>query len=409
MKELHAIIDNYELARQAGEALALATVVHVEGSSYRMPGARMLVQQNGRMTGAISGGCLEGDALRKALFAIGQKSNMLVTYDTSDDDLTLGVQLGCNGIVHILFEPIDFTNPRNPVELLKACVDGERQPAALVTLFSLQRAVPQMGTVFFNKGAQSQVYLTKAELLKNHLEEHAKLAIESQQSFTGSLRINDVHYQAFYEFISPPISLCIVGAGNDALPLLAIAKSLGWQVTVIDGRESHLTKARFPSADRLLLRQAADALSQTTIDPQTAVVLMTHNYQYDKMVLAELLKTKVGYVGCLGPKKKLVRMLDELREAGNHLTAQDIARIYGPVGLNIGAEAPEEVALAIVAEILAVFRSANAGFLKDQAGGVHKRFKDGSLLPKAGESVLEKSDQIAATNFTCSLNTPTDA
>jgi xanthine/CO dehydrogenase XdhC/CoxF family maturation factor len=135
-KEIGDIITAYKISQREGRKTALATVVHVEGSSYRMPGARMLVEDNGKMTGAISGGCLEGDALRKALQAINQHSNKLVTYNTLDeDDVAFGVQLGCNGIVHILFEPIDPDQPGNPVMLLEKFYQ-ERKNAVLLTIYS---------------------------------------------------------------------------------------------------------------------------------------------------------------------------------------------------------------------------------------------------------------------------------
>ncbi|MEQ1800228.1 MAG: XdhC family protein, partial [Lacibacter sp.] len=136
-KEINEIIAAYKRAQQKGNKTALATVVYVEGSSYRRPGARMLVEDDGRMTGAISGGCLEGDALRKALLAIHQQQNKLVTYNTLDeDDVEFGVQLGCNGIVHILFEPIDSEDENNPIALLERS-QLFRKETVLVTLFSL--------------------------------------------------------------------------------------------------------------------------------------------------------------------------------------------------------------------------------------------------------------------------------
>src|SRR5580693_9715302 len=134
MKEVRDIVRAYDQARREGKQCALATVVHVEGSSYRRPGARMLVTEDGQLTGAISGGCLEGDALRKALFAINQQQNKLVTYDTTnEDDVQLGVQLGCNGIVHILFEPVDDRIEFHPIRLLKELI-GERRDTVLLTL-----------------------------------------------------------------------------------------------------------------------------------------------------------------------------------------------------------------------------------------------------------------------------------
>src|SRR3954466_15321119 len=150
MKEIKDILQSFEEARTSGKRTALATVVHVEGSSYRRPGARMLVTEDGMLTGAISGGCLEGDALRRALSVIEQGQNKLITYDTTDDDdLQFGVQLGCNGIVHILFEPIDAEKANHPLILLQQAAQQE-SPAVLVTLFSLSHYNGlQPGTVLF--------------------------------------------------------------------------------------------------------------------------------------------------------------------------------------------------------------------------------------------------------------------
>src|ERR1044071_1096250 len=137
MKEIRAIIQAFSAAQQQGKQTALATVVHVQGSSYRRPGARMLITEDGQLTGAISGGCLEGDALRKALLVMSRKQPMLAVYDTTDeDDARLGVGLGCDGIIHIIIEPIDYANPHNPIQLLKTAV-AQRQQAVLITLFNL--------------------------------------------------------------------------------------------------------------------------------------------------------------------------------------------------------------------------------------------------------------------------------
>src|ERR1700709_2085748 len=155
MKEIKDIISSFNEATRLGKQTALVTVVHVDGSSYRRPGARMLITEDGQLTGAISGGCLEGDALRKALLAINQQQNKLVTYDTTDeDDAKFGVQLGCNGIVHILFEPIDAQAIDHPILLLQKLLD-QRINAVLITVFSLSVKEPQYGTVLLYLGKQS--------------------------------------------------------------------------------------------------------------------------------------------------------------------------------------------------------------------------------------------------------------
>src|SRR6185312_14167033 len=149
MKELNDIIYAYNKAVLQNKRTALATVVHVEGSSYRRPGARMLVTEDGEITGAISGGCLEGDALRKAQLAISQQKNKLEIYDTTDeDDVKFGVQLGCNGIVYILFETVNNNDVNNPINLLKN-VAGQRNDAVLLTLFNLDKNAVQKGTCCF--------------------------------------------------------------------------------------------------------------------------------------------------------------------------------------------------------------------------------------------------------------------
>src|SRR6187431_1844847 len=152
MKEIRDIIKAFDDAQKLGKQTALATVVHVEGSSYRRPGARMLIEDNGQLTGAISGGCLEGDALRKALLVMNEKKSRLVTYDTmDDDDVKFGVGLGCNGIIQVLIEPINKENPNNPIQFLKA-VNEKRQQSVLVTLFSLEnKKDPQYGTCLLLK------------------------------------------------------------------------------------------------------------------------------------------------------------------------------------------------------------------------------------------------------------------
>src|SRR5687767_5811843 len=173
MKEIRDIIKAFDEAQKLGKQTALATVVHVEGSSYRRPGARMLVEDNGKLTGAISGGCLEGDALRKALLAINQNQNKLVTYNTlHDDDVELGVQLGCNGIVHILFEPIDPQQLGNPIDLLTKSV-LKRKDTAIVTLFSLKNYQGfQPGTCFFFDG-ENDYSRVEDERLQNAITKDA--------------------------------------------------------------------------------------------------------------------------------------------------------------------------------------------------------------------------------------------
>lgn len=370
MKEIIDIATAYEEAHKEGKKTALATVVQVEGSAYRRAGARMLITEDGHLTGAISGGCLEGDALRKARMVILQQEPLLVTYDTrDDDDAKLGVGLGCNGLIHILIEPIN-DQLHNPVSLLKKIINN-RSYAVLVTVFSTEdRKAKQPGTCICL--TEHGKITARAENLPYYpdLFDDASRVLETHQSETINYT-DGIEYTAFVEHVKPLISLVIVGAGNDAIPLTKIASVLGWEITVVDGRPSYADPARFPSAKKVLVSKPEQVISHLAINEWTAFVLMTHNYNYEVALLKELLPIPLPYIGILGPKKKLERILEELEEGGTQITEEHLARIYGPVGLDIGSEGSEEIALSIVAEIKAILSSRNGYSLKYKEAPIH--------------------------------------
>lgn len=371
MKEINDIISAYRTAVHDNIRMTLATVVKVEGSSYRQPGARMLVTEDGRLTGAISGGCLEGDALRKALLAIHQQQNKLITYDTNEEGSSeLGVQLGCNGIVHILFEHIDSDDPFNPIALLEQ-LRVSRKESVLVTLFSLEQRKQQIGTSILK---QEDVEIFKPTIAGYHLLLSADmlLAKQKRQNFLKSFDYQGQVQEALIEYISSPISLIIAGAGNDAKPMVEAASLLGWETTILDGRATHALQQRFPKAQRVLLASPDQAIEQLQIDSHTVFVLMTHNYKYDLSLLQYLVKTATPYIGVLGPKTKLQRMLDDVSTAGIILSETQKICIYGPMGLDIGAETSEEIAFSTISEIKAVLSNRKAGFLKNLTTKIHE-------------------------------------
>jgi xanthine/CO dehydrogenase XdhC/CoxF family maturation factor len=371
-KEIRDIINANKIAQLEGRQTALATVVHVEGSSYRRPGARMLIEDNGQLTGAISGGCLEGDALRKALLVMNERKSRLVTYDTmDDDDSKFGVGLGCNGIIQVLIEPIDADNPNNPVQYLKA-VNEKRQKAVLVTLFSLQdKKDPQHGTCLLLKEDGS--ITEHISVLKDVLIAEAGEALTAQNTSFKNFLSENHNLTAFIEMIKPPVSVIIFGAGNDVMPLVDMADILGWETTVIDGRTNYAKKERFVSACQVLISKPEHALEQIAIDEQTVFLLMTHNYNYDMAMLRQLLQMNTPYIGMLGPKKKKERMLNELKEEGVQLTEKQLSVLHSPVGLDIGAETSEEIALSILAEIKALFAGSQVQSLRSNKEVIHPR------------------------------------
>ncbi|HEX5152171.1 MAG TPA: XdhC/CoxI family protein [Parafilimonas sp.] len=365
MKELNDIIQAYDKAVLQNKQTALATVVKVEGSSYRRPGARMLVTEDGAITGAISGGCLEGDALRKAQFAMFEQKNKLEIYDTTDEeDHKLGVQLGCNGIVYILFEPIKKEDDHNPVMLLKK-IAQQRKDAVLVTVFNESKAAAQKGTCCCINDTES--FFPDAELAP--LQKECRTVLSEKSSVVKTHNKQSVLYQ----FIPPALQLILVGAGNDVQPLVDMAFLLGWNITVADGRPAYATQQRFPKADKISVAKPADVLSVAAIDEQTAVILMTHNYNYDLAAFEQLINTGCKYIGVLGPKKKIFKMMDELNNKGIVIGNENLQNIYSPVGLDIGAETSEEIALSIIAEIKAVFSKRHGSSLKERTTAIHER------------------------------------
>lgn len=382
MKELSEIINAYDKAVLAGKSTALATVVHVDGSSYRRPGARMLVDDEGFLTGAISGGCLEGDALRKAMLALSQQKTKLVTYDTSnEDDMTIGIQLGCAGIIQVLFEPINNSSPYNPIELIRESI-SRRQHAVLLTLFNLDnKNQEQRGTCLLLQEDGILRGDIHHQDFQDALVNDMKDVLQSGKSIFKSYVDQHQSNTAFIEFMQPAVSLVIVGAGNDAIPMMQIANTLGWDIRVVDGRNTHAKPEKFQTACQVLVSKPEEVLGQLPIDDRTAFVMMTHNYNYDIAMLKALLPMDIPYIGMLGPKKKTARMLKEIQDAGLKIDDKMLEKVYGPTGLELGAETPEEIALSITAEILSVMNGTPGGQLKRKNDVIHSR-SDTSIMVK---------------------------
>jgi xanthine/CO dehydrogenase XdhC/CoxF family maturation factor len=340
----------------------------------------MLITEDGQLTGAISGGCLEGDALRRALLAIHQQQNKLVTYDTTDEeDAKFGVQLGCNGIVHILFEPIDPTAPVNPIRLLERVVE-KRRHAVLVTLFSMRNSFPgQPGTCFLYLGEEA-IHTGLCDSLKTMLWDDCLQVLQNEVSAMKTYQVGDEAMSsgnetmsALVEFIKPPVALVVAGAGNDAIPLIEMAYTMGWEITLVDGRPDYANARRFPKAGRILVAKSDHIVAKLEIDKQTAVLLMTHNYNYDLSLLKQLLTAGKDclYIGSLGPRIKLERMFEELEKEGILYSPAEREKIFGPMGLDIGSETAEEIALSVMAEVKAVLSGKTGRPLRERKEPIH--------------------------------------
>jgi len=365
MKEITRIVDVFNQINFSERKAALATVVWVEGSSYRRPGARMLITDDGRWEGAISGGCLEGDALRKARQVMIDRQPMVVTYDTMDDGAnSFGVGLGCNGIIDVLIEPIDPADPNHPVAVLHEFVQ-KRDVRALATVLSSETPDLAPGARFVLTAQEN----TAPDWLVDDMQE----VLAVGKPLTRAAETGSGAVQVFIERIDPGIELVIFGAGYDVVPVARLARDLGWAVTVTDDCVAHLAPKRFPVATCVLYADRAAVLDQLTITDRTAAVLMSHNFNYDKAVLQALLATDVPYIGMLGPRKRFEKMQAEFEKDGLFFDDDGLERVHAPIGLDIGAETPDEIALSIIAEVRAFFTKRSGGFLKDKSGPIHER------------------------------------
>ncbi|MFC5407874.1 XdhC family protein [Larkinella bovis] len=314
INEFQQLIRAYRNTDFSQRKAALATVVGLSGSGYRRPGARMYITDDGQWVGAISGGCLEGDALRKAREVMQTQRARLVTYDTTDPEgENFGIGLGCNGILDVLIQAIDPNDPENPLETLDRVMQ-ERRPLTFETVLPNEAGL-------------------------------------------------------FVEALKPDIQLLVFGGGYDAVPLVKLAKQIGWRVVVTDDCVAHLQPRRFAEADELLAVQRDNIRQQVPIDRYSAAVLISHNFNYDKAVLRELLQTDIRYIGLLGPKKRGDALLEEVAEV---VKPADQNRLFWPVGLDVGADNPPEIALSILAEIQAVFRETSAQPLKFKNAPIHQ-------------------------------------
>jgi xanthine dehydrogenase accessory factor len=314
MNENRSIIQFYK--RDPQVRYALATVVRVFGSSYRSPGAKMIVSESGEISGSISGGCLERDLIRRAIDSFRHDQSTLIRYDTraeADDDagefLVQSAGLGCEGVIEIFLEP----NPARHVSAIEHCLSENRA-------VDFELALPD-----------GEIYLDQ---------------------------------------IQPPHQLTLFGAGPDIIPMIDIGHALGWELSVVDCKSAFPVPRRlFNKADKIYSLPPEGILGSLTFDSQSLVALMTHNYEHDRIILEQLAELPaLKYLGILGPKVRGEKLLKELNESGKKLSAQ---HIHFPIGLDIGAENSQAIALSVFAEMQSILSERSGAFLKDRKNAIH--------------------------------------
>ena len=316
---MREVLHELEQWTRAGEEIALATVVETWGSSPRPLGSKMVVTRSGKMAGSVSNGCIEGAIFEEAQRVLQTKRPKVAAFGVADD-VAFEVGLACGGHIEVFVQPLTHTH-----EQLLAML--ERNEAATL------RTNLVTGEVDLSSGAPSSSELARRE---------------------GDW---------FIEPMRRPAHLVIVGAIHIAIPLHRLAKLMGYRVTVVDARAKFATRMRFPEADELMVSWPDEALSRLTLDNSTYVVILTHDPKFDLPALRSVLGKDVGYIGAIGSRKTNQNRFDALRAEG--FTDEQLSRVHGPVGLDLGGRGAEETALGILAEITAVRFGGSGAFMRE--------------------------------------------
>lgn len=346
MRELEQILELWTAAERAGESAVLATVVKTSGSSYRLPGARLLLTRTGRRAGSISGGCLEDDLLKRAWW-LTESGPVVRRYDTTPDGEIASYGLGCNGIIHVLLERVS-PGRAEILDLLRE-VRTTRRPVTIAHVLSPAARAGQ------------------------------RLILDSPDAAVCE------NLDVFVETLAPPVHLLLFGAGDDAVPVADLAKYLGWRVSIFDGRAHYARRDKFARVDELIAAAPAKSAAAVSVDPWTVAVLMTHSYSQDLDALRELSLRPLRYLGILGPRKRSSQLLADAGLDGARL----LPALHSPMGLDIGADGPHQVALAVIAEIQAALNGRQGGLLREGRGSIHAPDTAGHAPDQSTESASD--------------------
>ncbi|MBA3646040.1 MAG: XdhC family protein [Gemmatimonadaceae bacterium] len=366
-----AIIDELTRAALRRDSTVLATVVRVTGSSYGGVGSRMLVRVDGSTVGLVSGGCLESDLAEHAKRVSSTGRAEVVSYDTrNDEDAPWGLGLGCNGLIEVLLEPLNSVDAEKMAHLLEVAVT-RAEPAVIATVIRVSESTAagvEVGSHALlldeNKPISTGSW---GEILIEVLSKRDDALSAGRKGFITAIGGAEISF----EVVQPGVRLVVCGSGPDARPIAAFGAELGWDVTVVDHRpltQSHT--ARFPRAKVAYCEDALCLVRTVSITPRTAAVVVSHHFERDRNYLESLLASDASYIGMLGPRARTERMLGDLAARGVKRGDGD-ARLYAPVGMDIGGDGPDAIALSIIAEVSAIMSKRTAMHLRDKRGPLH--------------------------------------
>jgi len=355
------------------EPAVLATLVRVKGSSYRQPGARMVLQGGGGQTGVISAGCLEADLKARVEGVLGSAEPQVPVFDLGSDlDLIWGTGMGCVGRAEVLLEAV---TPGAPAPWLGRCAEllAARRSGVLATVFGTRGAGPavRIGERFL-LADQGVGILPPPGPFAEALTEALRQVQAQGTPASTTLIVGAGAVDLLIEPILPPFALWLFGAGEHARPLARLAKELGWFLGIVDHRPALATAERFPEADQIVVGHPPDSLRGLPLDARSAALVVSHVYDKDRQVVAGLLQHPLGYLGLQGNRTRCAKLLREIQEGGVALTDAQRRIMHFPAGLDIGAESPEAIALSMLAEVQAALAGHAGGSLRDRTGSIHQ-------------------------------------
>lgn len=379
MREVNNMLQAAARLHEDGAEGALATVVHVEGSSYRTEGARMLIRADGTYVGTISAGCLEGEVVQHALRVMETGTPEMLTLEQPEGEDPLGFGSGCGGTVHLLLEPLQSADATpDALDLIRHCVEHRRSGALATVMRADGGLAAAQGQHLLVTEADPAVHgRVDPAGLHAALADDAAAALSAGRARQTTYTLPAGQVQVLIEVIRPPLRLLLFGEEQDVGPLVRQAHLLGWEPVVIGRSPQPDLERRFPGAAACLRQPDLEQLpAGLRVGPRDAGVVMSHNYLRDRALLRLLLPSEAGYVGALGARSRLEDIVGDFA-AGEAAADQEAhqavleGRLSGPVGLDIGAQTPEEIALSIAAEVQAVFAGCDGGRLSSGTGRIH--------------------------------------
>ncbi|QCJ41209.1 XdhC family protein [Bacillus sp. S3] len=356
---MQAIFNEIIRCKSHGLEGVLGTIISTKGSTYQKTGAKCFIAGDGQLTGLVSGGCVEGDLKEIAFEVIESGQPRIVHYNFQDEgDLLWGLGLGCNGKMNILLEPYSpIRDLSKSVQMENWFKEGLSKTIHSITITGAENPDLVGSKWIVDPETREYDHIPYKEIIDDYLRTMGTGTTCSLVQIEGSNG-----FQVFYDTITPSPRMAIFGAGPDAVPLAQMAKKIKWHVTVLDHRPAFVNQTNFPEADELICYKPGTT-PQVRFDENTYVVIMSHHFSQDQIILKEVLDSDAAYIGLLGPRKRTYQLCEGM-DLNNH---PNLYKIHSPIGLNIGSVTPEEIALSIMAEISMIYRGGTGNKLSKGA------------------------------------------